>query len=85
MKNYLITFIKADPVKLTAEEAAELAMSWGNGAQVLMFNGRAIASHQICSIEPVSRQVEKDMCELEDVTKAPRLEDFLPTNQKQLR
>lgn len=79
MKNYFLKFIGGDHLKLTAEEAARLTMAWMEGAKVLVIHGGAYAAHQIASIAPVDKQVERDLCAIAgiELKDAPRIEQFL--------
>jgi hypothetical protein len=82
MKNYLVSFIKDKPLKVSAQEAAGIAAAWVRGDHAIIFNGRVFASHQLASIHP-DGDFEKDYYKTE---KPPRIEQFLlPTDLKLLK
>ncbi len=83
MKNYVLKLMDAEIIKLTAQDAATLTQAWMLGKSVIVFNGNAFAAHQICSIRPVSKQEENDMCQIEgfDPKNPPRIETFLSNNR----
>ena len=82
MKNYIIKFMDKSFIAVTAETAAKIAKDWQSGVAAIMINGNLKATHQICAIDRIDRDTEKDLCQMEgiDPTNAPRIETFLSPN-----
>lgn len=72
-------------ITVTAEEAANTARSWQKGDSAVMIRGNLKATHQICAIDRLSPDEEKDLCEMAGINplEAPRLENYL-SPKKQL-
>jgi len=85
MKNYVIQIMGKAPIPITAQEAAVIASEWEKGKQIIRIGKELVASHQICSIAPTDRKIEKDLCEVAgiELKDAPRIEQFL-SNKKLL-
>ena len=79
MKNYIIKFMDKSSLRVTAEEAAKIAIDWRNGVALVMINGNLKATHQICSIDRVDAQEEKDLCSIAGINyqDVPRIENIL--------
>lgn len=86
MKNYVIKFMDKSWLALTAEEATKLAKEWQKGSGLVLIHGNMYATHQICSINRVAPQEEKDLCMIAGIAYAniPTIEKLLKSPNKQL-
>jgi len=84
MKNYRVFFIGNKSRDITAEQAANIYKGLLGNTPIMAIDGDVFLAHQITSIEKLRGQEAKDLCEKFNIEKLPCLEDFLPSNKKQL-
>lgn len=86
MRNYIVKFMDKTCLQVTAKEAAGIAQAWKAGSKAIMIRGNLKATHQIASIDRVSRDDEKDLCAMAGIplSEAPTMDKFLTTSQKLL-